>query len=86
MTGRVKLYVPAARRGILQTNVGEEVMFSVSDDVTDVQGGDIVEFEPDDQGHPLVGRIRVRHRWVDMLNSEHRTLVNQFHHTIHIHC
>lgn len=84
MTGRVRCFVPAARRGILQTEAGDELPFSVPADVTEIQGGDIVEFELVQDGRLHVCNVTLRHRWAEMLNEEYRPLVNQFHDTIQI--
>ena len=84
MTGRVQCFIPAVRRGILQTECGDELPFLVPENSTDLQGGDIVEFDMGDAGQPFVRNITLRHRWAELLNEEHRPLVNQFHHTVEI--
>lgn len=84
MTGRVQCFVPAARRGILLTETGDELPFSVPTDGANLQGGDIVEFELAEQEQSCVMNVTLRHRWVEMLNERHRPLVNQFHDTVRI--
>ena len=84
MIGRVRCFMPAVRRGILQTEAGDELPFSVSPDAVDLQGGDLVEFELAGDGRPFASVVTLRHRWAKMLNEQHRSLVNQFHHTIRI--
>ena len=85
MTGRIRYYRPSAREGILQTDTGAELPFNnVSNDLTDLHGGDIVEFQLGQEGRPVVTNITLRHRWTEMLNEKHRPLVNQFHNTIKI--
>ncbi len=85
MTGRVRLFIPAVRRGILQAESGQELPFSVPEEVADLHGGDIVEFELARDGRALASNITLRHRWAEMLNEQHRPLVNEFHNTIRIH-
>lgn len=85
MTGRVRCYLPAARRGILQADSGEELAFSISEDMTDLHGGDIVEFDLAEDGPRVVSNLTLRHRWSEMLSQRYRPLVRQFHDTIRIH-
>ena len=85
MTGRVRCYLPAAGRGVVQTESGDELPFRTSADVADLQGGDIVEFELANDGQNLALNVTLRRRWAEMLNDQHRALVNQFHDTIEIH-
>ncbi|MHC4445570.1 MAG: hypothetical protein ACYTF1_23480 [Planctomycetota bacterium] len=84
MTGRIRHFRPSARVGILQTDSGIELLFTVSKDLTDLHGGDIVEFESGQDGRPVVTDVTLRYRWTEMLNEQHRPLVNQFHNTIKI--
>lgn len=84
MTGRIQYFRPSAREGILQTDNGTELLFNVSQDLTDLHGGDIVEFQLGQDGRPVVSDVTLRHRWAEMLNEKHRPLVNQFHNTIKI--
>ena len=84
MTGRVQCFVPAARRGIVLAESGQELSFVVPAGVGDLQGGDIVEFELVGDGQPCATNVTLRHRWADLLNEQHRPLVNQFHRTIQI--
>ena len=86
MIGKIRSFLPAAQRGILQTDSGDELPFSVPPGITeDLQGGDIVEFELGHDGQPAVLNVTLRSRWATLLNEEHRPLVNQFHDTIRIH-
>ena len=85
VTGRVRFFMPAVRRGIVQAESGEELPFSVPQDGTQLQGGDIVEFERIDHGPPRASNITLRHRWAEVLDEQHRPLINQFHQTIRIH-
>ena len=85
MTGRIRCFLPAARRGILQAETGDELLFSVPEHGTNLQGGDIVEFDLDNDGRPLALNVTLRRRWATMLNEQHRPLVNQLHNTIRIH-
>jgi hypothetical protein len=82
VTGQVRCFVPAMRRGIIQTDAGEVVSFCVAGEPVNLQGGDIVEFDPVPQNRAPVDRIVLRQRWVEKLNLEFRSLVNQFHMTI----
>ena len=84
MTGRVQFFVPAARCGIVQAESGEELAFTVSAEISDLHGGDIVEFQPTHDGRRLALNVTLRQRWTEMLNEQHRPLVNQFHHTVQI--
>ena len=85
VTGQIRCFFPGSRRGILYTRNGEEFVFMAAEGVTDLQGGDCVEFElAGANGSPAAVRIIGRHRWVDTLNNHHRALVNEFHNTIQI--
>ena len=84
MIGRVRSFLPVARRGILQTETGDELLFSVPGNVVDLQGGDIVEFEMAGDGQRYAANVTLRRRWAETLNDQHRPLVNQFHNTIQI--
>ncbi|UCD27908.1 MAG: hypothetical protein JSV03_12495 [Planctomycetota bacterium] len=84
MTGRVRCFLPSERQGILQTETGTDLLFSVNEDFQDLHGGDIVEFQQGQDGKPVVKNVTLRHRWAEMLNQEHRSLVNQLHETVKI--
>lgn len=86
MTGRIRCYLPAAKRGIVQTEAGEELAFSLSNGsgILDLNGGDLVEFDAASEGRKLATNIRLVRRWAEMLNEQHRPLVNQFHATVQI--
>ncbi len=85
MIGRVRFFVPARRCGILQAESGEELRFSIPLEIPEVHGGDILEFQLDADGDPLGYSITIRSRWAEMLNEQHRPLVNAFHNTVRIH-
>ena len=84
VTGEIRSYFPKSRRGILQTDSGEELVFTVRHDHVELEGGDRVDFELSPDGRLPTLNIIARRRWVDTLNQEHRSLVNQFHNTIQI--
>ncbi len=84
MTGTVRCFVPAARRGILQADNGQTLAFLVAPEVGDLQGGDLVEFEVGTNGQAGAQHVKLRHRWSDILNERHRVLVNQLHNTLEI--
>jgi len=84
MTGRIQYFQPSGRQGILQADNGVELIFTVSGDHIDLHGGDIVEFETGLGGRPVVTDIKLRQRWADTLNEEHKSLINEFHNTVKI--
>jgi hypothetical protein len=84
VTGSVRCFFPAARRGIIQTENGERLPFAVSGDSPDLQGGDIVMFEQVGGRADGVSQIRLHRKWVELLDEQHRSLVNQFHQTVEI--
>jgi|GEM_PF-3557528 len=85
MIGQIRCYFPKSRRGVLQTGAGRELIFTVPEGIADLEGGDNVEFELGSNGQWPALTITAHRRWVDTLNQEHRSLVNQFHATIQIH-
>ena len=85
MIGRVRSYIPAVGGGVIQAETGEEFRFSVGTGDTDLQGGDIVDFEPGGNGRFWAVNVTLRQRWATILNEKHRPLVNQFHKTVEIH-
>lgn len=82
--GQIRCFIPAVRRGTIQTDAGDCVPFCIPEGAADLQGGDIVEFDPAAGRQAPVSRVTLRRRWADQLNAEHRPLVNQFHATIRI--
>ena len=84
MTGQVRCFFPASRRGILQTETGEELVFTTPEGLTELAGGDSVEFQLGKEGGLSVSNVMLRRRWVETLNRDHRSLVNEFHDTIKI--
>jgi len=82
--GQIRCFIPANRRGTIQTDAGHCVAFHLPEGYPNLQGGDIVEFDlPPNQAVP-VGRLVLRRRWADRLNTDFRPLVNQFYATIQI--
>ena len=84
MIGQIRCFVPAVRRGTIQTDAGACVPFRVAEGTANLQGGDIVEFDPMPDERLPVSRVIVRRRWADKLNSEFRPLVNQFYATVQV--
>ena len=84
MTGQIKCFFPRLRCGILQTRGGKELIFTVPEETTDLQGGDRIEFEHTSNGRRPILRITARRRWAETLNQKHRPLINEFHDTVQI--
>lgn len=84
MTGQVRCFLPASRRGILRTETGEELIFTMPQGLADLAGGDSVEFQLGNDGGASASNVILRRRWVETLNRDHRSLVNEFHDTIEI--
>lgn len=84
MIGQVRCFIPAIRRGTIQTDAGKCVSFQLAEGSLNLQGGDIVEFDPVPDMLLPVSRVTLARRWADKLNAEYRPLVNQFHATVRI--
>ena len=84
MIGQVRCFIPAFRRGTIQTDAGECVPFCIQEGTPNLHGGDIVEFDLVSAERMPVRRVILRRRWADKLNSEFRPLVNQFYATVQI--
>jgi len=82
--GRVQYFIPSARKGIVQAENGLILRFSVIGNTPELQGGDIVEFDITHNSHPHAINVTLKHRWSEVLNDQHRSLVNQFHNMINI--
>ena len=85
MRGRVVWYRPRVGVGMIASDTGAEVSFHVDQSQMSLQGGDVVEFEPKPNGQRVeAGQIRLIESGVDHLNSQHRSLVNEFHSVVEI--
>lgn len=83
MTGYVESFIPALGRGVLRTDAGERLEFSACRGTADLRGGDLVEifrsFSADG-----VTEVSLLSRWSDILDRDHRPLINRFHVTVRI--
>ena len=84
MTGTIRFYLPKTRQGIVQTEDGQDLLFLLSKDDLDLQGGDLVDFQAV-PGRPMILQdMTVRRRCTEALINEFRPLVNEFHNTVRI--
>jgi hypothetical protein len=84
-TGRIQCYFPATRSGIVKADTGREFLVSFPANLSDLHGGDVIEYDTTEDGKPIIHQIRLRYRWTEMLNEKYRPLVNAFHQTVVIH-
>ena len=85
MRGRVLWYRPRVGAGMIASDTGAEVAFHVDQGQLSLQGGDVVEFEPKANGLRVeAGQIRLIESGVDYLNTQHRSLVNEFHAVVEV--
>ena len=85
MRGRVLWYHPREGTGFLETDGGQELVFTQIEDAQHLQGGDIVEFGLwGTDGNKTARDIRLIRRCVEDLVAHHESLVDLFHETVQI--
>lgn len=86
MQGKIAWFCLDTGEGIITTDRGAEIPFRSHADQRQLQGGDIVEFDPVENGHGIEAQnIRLVQSCVDQLKQMHLPLVRQFFATIQFH-
>lgn len=82
MTGCVRSFLPGVGRGLVQTESGDRLPFSIQGRDLELYGGDVVEFDVPAGKAPEAVNLRLQRRWSELLNEHDRTLVNALHHLL----
>ena len=86
MQGKIVWFRLDTGEGIIATDRGNEFPFTLHADQPQLQGGDIVEFDPVENGHGTEAQnIRLVQTCLDQLKQKHLPLVRQFFATIQFH-